>query len=146
MQIAQRYRGCLLGLAVGDAGGAALEFKQPRRFRPITDMIGRGPFRLAPGQWTDDTSMALWLARRRLATGTAVIDLIRKLRCNDPRCTYRFTGNRPATPVHVRMERGGLGCTPSALLRCSVSRGPSRSRGDVAPVLMKRSCCHDMSS
>src|SRR5439155_7779506 len=66
MQIAQRYRGCLLGLAVGDAGGAALEFKQPRSFSPITDMIGGGPFRLAPGQWTDDTSMALCLAESLL--------------------------------------------------------------------------------
>jgi ADP-ribosylglycohydrolase len=29
---------------------------------PITDMVGGGPFRLDPGQWTDDTSMALCLA------------------------------------------------------------------------------------
>jgi ADP-ribosylglycohydrolase len=66
MEIAQRYRGCLLGLAVGDAVGAALEFKQPGSFSPITDMIGGGPFRLAPGQWTDDTSMALCLAESLL--------------------------------------------------------------------------------
>ena len=62
MEIAQRYRGCLLGLAVGDAVGTALEFKRPGSFSPITDMIGGGPFHLAPGQWTDDTSMALCLA------------------------------------------------------------------------------------
>jgi hypothetical protein len=31
-------------------------------FKPITDMIGGGPFGLEPGQWTDDTSMALCLA------------------------------------------------------------------------------------
>ena len=29
---------------------------------PITDMVGGGPFGLQPGQWTDDTSMALCLA------------------------------------------------------------------------------------
>ena len=29
---------------------------------PITDMVGGGPFCLEPGQWTDDTSMALCLA------------------------------------------------------------------------------------
>lgn len=58
----QRYRGCLLGLAVGDALGTSLEFKPPGRFKPITDMIGGGPFNLNPGQWTDDTSMALCLA------------------------------------------------------------------------------------
>lgn len=58
----KRYRGCLLGLAVGDALGTTLEFKPPGSFTPITDMIGGGPFNLKPGQWTDDTSMALCLA------------------------------------------------------------------------------------
>ena len=57
-----RYRGCLLGLATGDALGTTLEFKRPGSFRPIDDMVGGGPFRLAPGMWTDDTSMALCLA------------------------------------------------------------------------------------
>jgi ADP-ribosylglycohydrolase len=52
----------MLGLAVGDALGTTLEFKAPGTFKPITDMIGGGPFGLEPGQWTDDTSMALCLA------------------------------------------------------------------------------------
>src|SRR5262245_1557060 len=58
----ERYRGSLLGLAVGDALGTTLEFTTPGSFRPIDDMIGGGPFELKPGQWTDDTSMALCLA------------------------------------------------------------------------------------
>ena len=58
----ERYRGSLLGLAVGDAVGTTLEFKPPGSFAPIADMVGGGPFHLAPGQWTDDTSMALCLA------------------------------------------------------------------------------------
>ncbi|XWK86370.1 MAG: ADP-ribosylglycohydrolase family protein [Phormidium sp.] len=57
-----RYRGSLLGLAVGDAVGTTLEFKPPGTFTPIKDMVGGGPFQLIPGQWTDDTSMALCLA------------------------------------------------------------------------------------
>jgi ADP-ribosyl-[dinitrogen reductase] hydrolase len=57
-----RYRGALLGLAVGDALGTTLEFKPPGTFKPIRDMVGGGPFNLQPGQWTDDTSMALCLA------------------------------------------------------------------------------------
>lgn len=56
------YRGALLGLATGDALGTTLEFKQPGTFDPINDIIGGGPFNLKPGQWTDDTSMALCLA------------------------------------------------------------------------------------
>jgi ADP-ribosyl-[dinitrogen reductase] hydrolase len=60
--ICERYRGALLGLAVGDALGTTLEFKAPGTFKPITDIVGGGPFGLEPGQWTDDTSMALCLA------------------------------------------------------------------------------------
>ena len=57
-----RARGALLGLAVGDAVGTTLEF-EPRDAYPIlTDMIGGGPFDLRPGEWTDDTAMALALA------------------------------------------------------------------------------------
>ncbi len=57
-----RFRGCLLGLAAGDALGTTLEFKSPGTFEPIDDMVGGGPFNLQAGQWTDDTSMALCLA------------------------------------------------------------------------------------
>jgi ADP-ribosylglycohydrolase len=56
------YRGALFGLATGDAVGTTLEFKHPGTFEPITGMVGGGPFELKPGQWTDDTSMALCLA------------------------------------------------------------------------------------
>ena len=58
----ERYRGTLLGLAAANAVGTTLEFKPPGTFAPISDMVGGGPFRLEPGQWTDDTSMALCLA------------------------------------------------------------------------------------
>lgn len=62
MKQIKRYRGSLLGLATGDALGTTLEFREPGSFKPIKDMIGGGPFHLEPGQWTDDTSMALCLA------------------------------------------------------------------------------------
>ena len=62
MKSLDRYKGSLLGLAVGDALGTTLEFRSPGSFEPIDDMIGGGPFGLKPGQWTDDTSMALCLA------------------------------------------------------------------------------------
>jgi ADP-ribosylglycohydrolase len=59
----------LVGLAVGDAVGTTLEFKPPGSFEPITDLVGGGPFRLKPGQWTDDTSMALCLADSIVTVG-----------------------------------------------------------------------------
>ncbi|MGL4207172.1 MAG: ADP-ribosylglycohydrolase family protein [Aeromonadaceae bacterium] len=56
-----RSRGCLLGLAIGDAIGTTLEFKPRGSFQPLTDMVGGGHFCLKKGYWTDDTSMALCL-------------------------------------------------------------------------------------
>ena len=68
-ELRSRYRGALLGLAIGDALGTTLEFQRPGTFEPITDMVGGGPFGLEPGQWTDDTSMALCLAASLVANG-----------------------------------------------------------------------------
>jgi len=69
MEKISRYRGCLLGLATGDALGTTLEFQRPGSFKKITDMSGGGPFRLKAGQWTDDTSMALCLAQSLVERG-----------------------------------------------------------------------------
>ena len=62
MNTRDRYRASLLGLALGDALGAAVEFKPPGTFEPLKALNGGGPHQLKPGQWTDDTSMALCLA------------------------------------------------------------------------------------
>ena len=64
-----RARGALLGLAVGDAVGTTVEFKPRGSFKPLTDMVGGGPFQLEPGQFTDDTSMALCLGASLLEKG-----------------------------------------------------------------------------
>ena len=64
-----RLLGSLLGLAVGDALGTAVEFQARDSFPPVTGMTGGGVFNLAPGQWTDDTSMALCIAASLTETG-----------------------------------------------------------------------------
>ncbi len=69
MELSERFAGCLLGLACGDAVGTTLEFKPRGTFAPITDMVGGGPFGLQAGQWTDDTSMALCLAESLVVCG-----------------------------------------------------------------------------
>jgi ADP-ribosyl-[dinitrogen reductase] hydrolase len=74
-----RYRGALLGLAAGDALGTTLEFSIPGRSGPIDDMVGGGPFGLEPGQWTDDTSMALCLAESILEAGWDLVDPLRRV-------------------------------------------------------------------
>ncbi|OLP16628.1 ADP-ribosylglycohydrolase [Leptolyngbya sp. 'hensonii'] len=70
MNQTERFRGCLLGLATGDAVGTTVEFQPRGSFPPVTDMVGGGPFNLKPGQWTDDTSMALCLATSLITMGT----------------------------------------------------------------------------
>jgi ADP-ribosyl-[dinitrogen reductase] hydrolase len=69
MDTACRYRGCLLGLACGDAVGTTVEFSERGSFPPVTDMVGGGPFHLPAGAWTDDTSMALCLATSLVELG-----------------------------------------------------------------------------
>ena len=61
-EIEDRALGALLGLAVGDALGTTLEFAPRDSYPPLTGMTGGGPFGLKPGEWTDDTAMALALA------------------------------------------------------------------------------------
>jgi ADP-ribosyl-[dinitrogen reductase] hydrolase len=69
-----RRRGTLIGLAVGDALGAAVEFKRPGTFAPVTGYRSGGPHDLEPGEWTDDTSMALALADSIASVGWDLSD------------------------------------------------------------------------
>ncbi|CAF1631361.1 unnamed protein product, partial [Didymodactylos carnosus] len=59
-----RIVGSLLGLAIGDALGASVEFRSHSYLQqhPINTLTGGGTWGLERGQWTDDTSMALCLA------------------------------------------------------------------------------------
>ena len=67
-----RAVGLLVGLAVGDALGAPVEFQPPAAIADRRDWLfsypGGGPFPWAPGEFTDDTQMALVLARHLSAT------------------------------------------------------------------------------
>ena len=69
MTTTDRRIGALLGLAVGDALGAAVEFRPPGTFEPVTGYRGGGPHGLRAGEWTDDTSMALALADSLASVG-----------------------------------------------------------------------------
>lgn len=71
-----RACGALLGMAVGDALGTTYEFErmdQPAypqlAVAPATDVVGKGPFDLAAGAITDDTQLAVCLARSLAARG-----------------------------------------------------------------------------
>lgn len=60
-QLSKRYQGSLLGLAIGDALGVPVEFKTAGEFEPVSDF--RDSHRLPAGHWSDDTAMALCLAK-----------------------------------------------------------------------------------
>jgi ADP-ribosyl-[dinitrogen reductase] hydrolase len=68
-ELLSRLRGCLLGLACGDAVGTTAEFRARGSFQPVSDMTGGGPFKLSAGEWTDDTAMALCLATSLVERG-----------------------------------------------------------------------------
>ena len=90
--VLDRAKGALIGLALGDAVGTTLEFERRDTQPPVTDLVGGGPFGLAAGEWTDDTSMALCLADSLLAAGGLdVRDLTERF------CRWREHGYNSAT-------------------------------------------------
>lgn len=68
-----RALGAYLGLAIGDALGATVEFMRPReiaaQYGQHRDITGGGWLRLARGQVTDDTTMSLALGDALLKIG-----------------------------------------------------------------------------
>ncbi|WP_298119559.1 ADP-ribosylglycohydrolase family protein [uncultured Aurantimicrobium sp.] len=68
-----RAVGTLVGLACGDALGAAYEFGGPIPLTQEIGMVGGGAFGWEPGEWTDDTSMAIPIAQE-FANGADLLD------------------------------------------------------------------------
>ncbi|TXD37317.1 ADP-ribosylglycohydrolase family protein [Lujinxingia vulgaris] len=113
MMTFDRFYGALVGLAVGDALGTTVEFSAPGSFEPLSDIVGGGPFGLEAGQWTDDTSMALCLAKSLVASGgfdarDQVERYVRWYREGYWSCTGRCfdIGGTTATALRA-FERGG---------------------------------------
>lgn len=78
-KIKNRFLGCLVGLAVGDAYGTTYEFTNRARMPELpNDIVGGGPFHMQPGEWTDDTSMALCLAESLVEKGWDADDQMKK--------------------------------------------------------------------
>lgn len=114
-----RQRGMLLGLAVGDALGAAVEFSAPGAFAPVAGYRAGGPHGLKPGEWTDDTSMALALADSIADVGW---DL------NDQMERYIAWWRRGEYSVNGRVF--DIGTTTVAALHRFLRRGDAQTSGD----------------
>jgi ADP-ribosylglycohydrolase len=88
-----RYAGCLLGLACGDALGATLQFRKPGSFVPVHDLKGGGPWLLPQGAWTDDTAMSVCVAESLLAhEGCDTADQLQRYRRWQESGEYSSTG------------------------------------------------------
>jgi len=61
-RLQDQFRGLLLGLALGDALGAAVQHRRAGTFSRIADLLGGGPYDLPRGAWSDDTATALHCA------------------------------------------------------------------------------------
>jgi len=75
--------GMFLGLAIGDALGAPLEFKEassPEKF--LKKFTTGGAHNVSIGEWTDDTSMALAMAKSLIEKQSFDADDIMKKFCN----------------------------------------------------------------
>jgi ADP-ribosylglycohydrolase len=74
--VADRSVGAVLAAAAGDALGAGYEFGPPLAADAPVGMVGGGAFGWAPGEWTDDTQMALGILGELAGgrTGTAGIE------------------------------------------------------------------------
>jgi ADP-ribosylglycohydrolase len=150
--ILDRARGVMLGTAAGDALGAGYEFGDPFGDDVPVVMKGGGNFDWAPGQWTDDTSMAvpiLEAAEQAVVAGDALVDHL------DHVASRWYDWSRKATDVGVQTRsilsaagRAG-GVTADSLLAESraffARHGQAAGNGSLmrtAPVAL--ACLHDV--
>ena len=81
--VIRRAWGCLLGQLAGDALGSQVEFKTEEKVKELypvgmEDLEGSPLYRTLPGQPTDDSEMALALARTLAAEGIFRADSVRE--------------------------------------------------------------------
>jgi ADP-ribosyl-[dinitrogen reductase] hydrolase len=104
-ELIARARGVLIGLAAGDALGAGYEFGPALSPATSVDMIGGGPFNFEPGEWTDDTSMAIVLAEE-LSRGNDVRDRDVQDRIVARWTTWAATANDVGNQVRAVLSSG----------------------------------------
>lgn len=71
MEPADRIAGSIYGVLVCDALGGPVQFKDPGKFKPVTDLRAVTPFDKPAGAWSDDGSMTLCIAQSLVEHGGA---------------------------------------------------------------------------
>jgi len=129
-----RFRGAMLGLAVGDALGAPLEGRERGSVPRLEDMTGGGMLHLLPGQWTDDTAQALCFAESLVQCGRFdERDQLERL------VRWLTKGHLSSTGYCVGIGRTSLQALRQFMLTGEPSPGPSPSNGSLmrlAPIAL----------
>ena len=106
--VTNRATGAILGLALGDALGAPYEFHASPGITlrgDQADMCGGGDLGWAPGEWTDDTSMAIPILRE-VAAGA---DLLSPPTQNRIVAAWQeWAADAPDVGIHTRQILSGL--------------------------------------
>jgi ADP-ribosyl-[dinitrogen reductase] hydrolase len=134
--LADRYQGCLLGLACGDALGGPVEFKSRAEIAAahphgVREFIGGGWLHLAPGEITDDTQMTLALAQSLVDCGQLDMDDVAQRFVDWYRTDPKDIGNTtraailhlangvPWSDAGERVARGGKAAGNGSVMRCA---------------------------
>lgn len=156
--LADRAAGCFLGLAIGDAIGTTIEFRTRDTYEHLNGIVGGGPFRLRPGEWTDDTSMALALADSLIECGAVdPTDLMNRFvrwyregeyspagRCFDIGNATRSALDafcRTGDPLAGSVDEHSAGNGSLMRLAPAAIWGASRSEGEAAAAARLQSAC-----
>jgi ADP-ribosyl-[dinitrogen reductase] hydrolase len=113
--VRERAYASMLGMAIGDALGATVEFMTPSEIRQkygiLRDIRGGGWLQLVPGQVTDDTQMSLCIARSIEECGWSPKDIAERfvewLRSRPP-----DVGNTCRRGIRRYMHHGSLSGPP----------------------------------
>ena len=131
-----RAAGVLLATACGDALGAGYEFGPPMADQTPISMLGGGPFGWAPGEWTDDTAMALPIAQVA-ACGT---DLRSPAALNDIAtewAAWARTANDVGAQTRAVLAAAGLHPTGAALAKAAAAHHDTTGRSAGNGALMR---------
>ncbi|MGV1037450.1 MAG: ADP-ribosylglycohydrolase family protein [Candidatus Nanopelagicales bacterium] len=120
-----RVAGVLVGVACGDALGAGYEFGPPLADEVRVWMVGGGSFGWEPGEWTDDTSMAIAIAEVA-ATGADLRDSSAQ-----DAIVRRW--------VQWAAEANDVGIQTRSVLQAAADAGTARAATEAATALHKRS-------
>jgi len=129
-----RACGVLLATAAGDALGAGYEFGPPLPGDTVIEMAGGGPFGWKPGEWTDDTAMAIAIAETAatgadLRTITAQDQVVS--RWEEWASTAKDVGSQTR---HVLSRVAGGGAAAAAAASADLHRATGKTAGNGALV------------